>query len=234
MTPRPHDIDVLACDYDRTLTNLDLELEQSTLDALREAREAGLKVLAVSGRDTAFLREHVGDAVDLIVSENGAFLADPATGHEEPLFTDWPTVEELRALGVPLDYASASASAHHHYEEALARAVKEAGITARLERNVDRIMLLPAGVEKAAGFEAALKRLGIPPERAAAIGDGENDLSLLGAAGYRIAVSNAVPDVKAIAHHVTTQSGGAGVREWLRESWLPPTRRPRGAASRRG
>ena len=232
--PHPRDVDVLACDYDRTLTDLDLNLRRETLDALHAARERGLTVLAVSGRDADFLARALGDAVDLIVAENGAFLVDPATGHEEPLFTDWPGVERLKALGVPMEYATASASAHIEYEDALTRAVRQAGLNVDLARNIDRIMLLPAGVEKAAGFAAALKRLGVPRERAAAAGDGENDLSLLGAAGYRIAVANAVPDVRAIAHHVTRAPGGEGVREWLTEVWAPARAQPPRGVARRG
>lgn len=241
MMPSPADVRALACDYDRTLTDMSLTLRKETLDALREARDVGLTVMVISGRDTTFLVDHVGDAADVIVSENGAFLVDPDTRVEVPLFTDWPSVETLKALGVPLDIATASASCDVEHAEALERAIKEAGITARLERNVDRIMLLPEGVEKAAGFAAALKRLDVPLHRSAAVGDGENDVSLLGAAYYRVAVANAVPHVKDMAHHVTKAEGGEGVIEWLREVWRPAreaaARSPRSsarAASRRG
>lgn len=211
----------LGCDFDRTLTDDDLVVRPETLDAVRLARTAGLKVVVVSGRDAAFLVEAVGDAVDLVVAENGCFIVDPATGEEASLFRSWPGREALDAFGVPLVHARAMAHADVAHTGALERALGAAGLACRLERNRDRVMLLPEGVEKAAGFLAALDRLGVPPSESAAIGDGENDASLLRVAGRRIAVANAVPELKRMAHEVTRAPGGAGVREWLLWSWLP-------------
>lgn len=213
-------IRVLGCDFDRTLTDDDLVVRPETLDALALARTAGLKVVVVSGRDADFLLDAVGADVDLVVAENGGFLVDPRTGSETPLFAAWPGAA-LDAFGVPLVHARAMAHADVAHAEALERALGAAGLACRIERNRDRVMLLPEGVEKAVGFLAALDRLGVRPAEAAAVGDGENDVSLLSVAGRRIAVANAVPALKRMADDVTQAPGGAGVREWLLWSWLP-------------
>ena len=79
-------------------------------------------------------------------------------------------------------------------------------------------MILPKGVNKAAGLHYAIAELGLSAERIAGIGDAENDIDLLQSCGLAIAVENALPDLKAIAHHVTSQPRGAGVQELV--DWI--------------
>jgi 3-deoxy-D-manno-octulosonate 8-phosphate phosphatase (KDO 8-P phosphatase) len=69
-------------------------------------------------------------------------------------------------------------------------------------------------VDKVATFRQLLVQLGLRAEQAAVIGDDLPDLPVLRAAGLAIAVADACPDVRAIAHHVTVANGGRGaVRE---------------------
>jgi HAD superfamily hydrolase (TIGR01484 family) len=42
-----------------------------------------------------------------------------------------------------------------------------------------RVMVLPAGVDKASGLSAALDELGLSPRDIAGVGDAENDEALL-------------------------------------------------------
>lgn len=213
-------ITVLATDYDRTLTDEGLVLDPATLDALRDARAEGLRIVVVSGRDVAFLCARVGHVANWIVAENGAFLVRDGS-EPEPLFSSFPGPERIDSLGFPIEVAEASASADIAHEEALEEAIAQGGFDVRLERNRDRIMVLPAGVDKGAALSAALARMNASPAECAAIGDGENDLALLAAAGHRIAVANAVDALKAMADEVTSAPGGEGVREWLFERWRP-------------
>ena len=58
------------------------------------------------------------------------------------------------------------------------------------------------------------KELDIAPEETAFVGDDLPDIELMEAAGFGIAVANAVDEVKAAADHVTERYGGRGaVRE---------------------
>ena len=71
---------VLALDYDGTLTHDGRRPDDDVLDALRDARDAGLTVLLVTGRILLELQESfpdVADHVDLIVAENGCVLGGP-------------------------------------------------------------------------------------------------------------------------------------------------------------
>lgn len=72
-----------------------------------------------------------------------------------------------------------------------------------------------AQAQKLPGFLAMLDRHGIAPEEAAFIGDDFPDLAVLRLVGLPVAVSNAVPEVKAASTLQLTRHGGAGaVREF--------------------
>jgi Cof subfamily protein (haloacid dehalogenase superfamily) len=68
-----------------------------------------------------------------------------------------------------------------------------------------------AGVDKARALVTLAGRLGIPLAEAAAIGDGHNDLGLLGAVGLPIAMGNAKPALKRVAAFVTGSNDEDGV-----------------------
>lgn len=219
---RPSEIKALATDFDRTLTDEDLRLSPRTLDALRAARRAGRKVLLVSGRDMDFLERTVGDAADLYVAENGCLVKRP--GEEAVPTCEMPPWDLRKALAearFEVDYQRVMASADVEHEPTLQAMLAAAKVEADLIRNKDRVMILPRGVDKAAGLLRALRLLGVQPEECAAAGDGENDLVMLRAVGYGIAVANAVPELKAQAAHVTRRPGGEGVAEWILRTWLP-------------
>lgn len=218
---RPHEIRALALDFDRTLTDEALNLSPRVLDALRQARRAGGKVLIVSGRDLPFLEREVGDAADLYVGENGCLVLRPgeapiATCEGHPGFR-----EALADASFEVDHQRILASADVEHEAELRALLAAAKVEADLIRNKDRVMVLPPGVDKAAGLLSALRILDVEPRRCAAAGDGENDLVMLKAVGYGIAVRNAVPELKRVARHVTGKPGGEGVADWVLETWLP-------------
>ncbi|MFL5944954.1 MAG: Cof-type HAD-IIB family hydrolase [Gaiellaceae bacterium] len=71
-------------------------------------------------------------------------------------------------------------------------------------------------VTKAAGLDFVSERLGFTAERTVAFGDGENDIPLLEAAGYGVAVENGYERLRAVADFVcpsVTEEGVAQVIE---------------------
>jgi 3-deoxy-D-manno-octulosonate 8-phosphate phosphatase (KDO 8-P phosphatase) len=69
--------------------------------------------------------------------------------------------------------------------------------------------------DKLARFEDLAGRLGLDPSQCAFVGDDLPDLPVMRRCGLAVAVANAVPEVKAAAHLVTTARGGEGaVREF--------------------
>ena len=69
------------------------------------------------------------------------------------------------------------------------------------------------GASKGNALSALASHLGIRKEEIACIGDGENDLSMFRAAGMKIAMDNAVPEVKEKADLVTASNNRDGVAE---------------------
>ena len=63
-------------------------------------------------------------------------------------------------------------------------------------------------------LEKLLEQVGLPPEKAAFIGDDLTDLPVIRYVGFGVAVANAVAEVKRYADYVTAHPGGRGaVRE---------------------
>jgi Cof subfamily protein (haloacid dehalogenase superfamily) len=80
--------------------------------------------------------------------------------------------------------------------------------------------LSPVGVHKASGLAEVCERLGVDRSDVLAIGDGRNDLEMLGWAGRGVAMGQAVEEVRAAADDVTASvhDDGAAVEldRWFR------------------
>jgi Cof subfamily protein (haloacid dehalogenase superfamily) len=70
----------------------------------------------------------------------------------------------------------------------------------------DLIECMAAGVGKGAALRAVAAILGVPPAQTIALGDGENDIPLLAAAGLGVAMGNAVPALQAVAGATTLRN----------------------------
>lgn len=66
--------------------------------------------------------------------------------------------------------------------------------------------ILPKGVSKGALLCKMAQLLGIEMKHTVAVGDYNNDISMVRAAGIGFAVANGVPEVKAAADHVTVSN----------------------------
>lgn len=80
----------------------------------------------------------------------------------------------------------------------------------------DNIEIMDAGVSKGAALTALATYLGVPMEHVMAIGDNENDITMLKAAGVSVAMGNALDSVKAICKHTTLSNNEAGVAHAVR------------------
>lgn len=70
--------------------------------------------------------------------------------------------------------------------------------------------LSPPEASKSKGLEALCRHLGIPLSRTVAVGDGGNDLDLMEAAGFSVAMGNAEDDVRAVADATTEDNDHDG------------------------
>jgi hydroxymethylpyrimidine pyrophosphatase-like HAD family hydrolase len=212
---------VIAADYDGTLANKG-RVAKDTLQTLQRVRESGRKVVLVTGRELESLQSVFTELglFDLIVAENGALLYHPFTGEEKLLGKIPPIafVETLRRSGAsPLSVGRSIVATVRPYEAAVYEAIREFGLDLQVIFNRESVMTLPAGVDKATGFRAALGELGLASASVVGFGDAENDFAFLSLCGFSVAVANAIPSLKERVHLVTSGEDGAGVVEVLQK-----------------
>lgn len=209
----------LASDYDGTLAENGIVAEE-TLAALQRFKKSGRKLLLVTGRELPELQNLFPaiDVFDLVVAENGALLFDPASGVETLLADPAPEefIARIGALGVrPVSVGRCIVATWEPHETAVLEAIKELGLELQITFNKGAVMVLPTGINKASGLDAALDMLGLAAAQVVAVGDAENDHAFLHASGCGVAVANALQAVKETADIVTRGARGEGVVELI-------------------
>lgn len=211
----------LATDYDGTLAYHGA-VRESTVRALEKLRASGRKLILVTGRqleDLLRIFPH-SDLFEWIVAENGALLYCPKTRESKLLTEEVPQsfVDALRRHGVnDLGIGWAVVATWRPHECAVLEVVRDLGLDRQIIFNKDAVMVLPTGVNKASGLNAAMQEMKISRHNVVAIGDAENDLPMLTLCECGVAVSNALDSVKTKADLVMTADHGAGVEELIDE-----------------
>jgi hydroxymethylpyrimidine pyrophosphatase-like HAD family hydrolase len=209
-------------DFDGTLV-CDGSLSSITLAALQRLKAAGFRLILATGRqldELIAIFPAIG-LFDQVVAENGALLYQPASGTSHILAPapNARILELLREGGVtPVSVGRVIIASWQQHEAAMRAAVTASGLPLHVICNKDAVMILPAGVTKASGVEAATRALGLTPEQVVGIGDAQNDIDFLASCGLAVAVGNALPEVKERVQMITRATHGAGVAEladWL-------------------
>lgn len=207
----------LATDYDETLASGG-EVAPSIMNALKRVRASGRKLLLITGRELEDLLQVFPDTglFDCVVAENGALLYMPATQRTISLAPPPPerVVQALRQRGIqPLSVGHSIVATLQRKDAAVRHTIAETGIPMEIIFNRDALMILPPGIDKGSGLQAALKELQLSREAVVGIGDAENDEPFLKLCGISVAVANAMPSIKELADIVTSAERGDGVIE---------------------
>ena len=206
---------VLACDFDGTLAS-DGGVRDETLAALQRLRDSGRKLVLATGREIGDLLR-VFPAVEIfdrVVAENGGVLYRPANREHKTLGEAPPAelVEALRARGIsPLSVGHCIVSTWQPHESKVLETIRDLGLELQVIFNKGAVMVLPSGMNKATGLEAALLELGLSPHNCVGVGDAENDHAFIRLCECGVAVANALPLVQERADWVTPGRNGGGV-----------------------
>lgn len=96
------------------------------------------------------------------------------------------------------------------YEKVLAEVKKIKGIYVT-SAGKNSIEIMKDGVNKCSGVEELAAMYGIPMEKVMTMGDYDNDIPMIRAAGLGVAMGNALDEVKACADYVTDTNDNDGV-----------------------
>ncbi|OCB30569.1 HAD family hydrolase [Mycobacterium malmoense] len=218
---------VVAVDFDGTLTSSG-SLDPATLRAVDQSRSEGLAIVVATGRIGAELHAEfpqLADHVDALVLENGAVVVFDGQAHALSLPVGPDLDRALDERGIPYRRGEVLVAVAGEHQSAVVEAIAELGMDYQLIRNRAALMVLPAGITKGTGLTALLEMMNLSPHNTVAVGDAENDLSLLAVAEVGAAVADAVPSLRRFADVVLDAPGAAGVAGLLTGPYLSGAQR---------
>ena len=209
----------VALDFDGTIASGGRPPADQVVEALAEARSAGVALILVTGRILGELTEvwpQSIDCVDCIIAENGAVLQTRTWRRLLAAPIDARLDAALSSADVPFRRGEVLLAGAAADEAAILAQVRALQLGCQTVANRGELMVVPAGMTKASGLYHALGELGLSFHNAVAVGDAENDLALLEMSELGIAVGDAVETLKAAADIVLAEPDGEGVAGFLR------------------
>ena len=217
-------VKAVAIDIDGTITD---ETRAVNCKTVVELRKIEIPVILVTGNVMCYARtaaKLLGFS-EIVVAENGGVVRFEYDGKDLILGDKQKCLDAMELLSEhfpvePLDLELRLS------EVALRRTfpIEDAEKLLNLEAVGVKIVdsgfayhLMDKSVSKGKALEIVAERLEISLDEFVAIGDSENDIDMLNAVGYGVAVANAHPSLKRVAKLVTEASNGDGVIEALKK-----------------
>ncbi|MBE8540042.1 phosphoglycolate phosphatase [Geoglobus acetivorans] len=210
----------VAIDIDGTITDRKRRLNCRAVEALRKLE---VPVVLATGNISCFARtaaKLIGVS-DIVICENGGVVRfdydgdDTVLGNKEKCYKALEVLREKYEV-VLLDdvYRKSEVCLRRTFpKDEAEKLIARMGV--KLLDSGFAYHIADAEVSKGKALRFIADRLGIDVENFLAIGDSENDIDLLEAAGVGVAVANADLKLKEIADVVTSRPNGDGVVEAL-------------------
>lgn len=216
----------LACDIDGTLTDPHRRIDTAAIECLRALVDRGILVVLASGNTVCFLdalARSIGTSGALIAENGGVYRCSYSDdlhifGNRTVCWDVYHALEEhFASRGTKLELFSP----HLRYSDvAFARNVPKEEVRSIV--NNFPVRLLDTGFAfhiqspdftKGSSLIRLSEDLLLSPHEFMAIGDSENDIEMIAAAGTGVAVANADAGAKAVAAYVACNKFGAGCVE---------------------
>jgi phosphoglycolate phosphatase (TIGR01487 family) len=223
----------VACDVDGTITDRQRRISLTAIASIRELLGRGVEVVLASGNTACFM-----DALARVIGTSGTIIAENGgvyrIGFTGELHVEGDRSEALAAYRVLEAYYRMKGIALEPYGEkyrfsdvAFARTVPSEEVREVMRDLGVKVLdtgfaihLQPRGISKGLALRRLAADTGIPVEEFLAVGDSENDLEMIEAAGIGVAVANARDEVKAASDYVTEKGDGEGFAEAVKR-YLP-------------
>lgn len=218
-------IRAVITDVDGTLTDRDRRLEPGAMRAIREITDAGIPVVLATGNVLPLaLALHRFLGLDTpIIAENGGVLYHRENGRD--------VVEHLAdrkiALAAYRRVVKAGLPVHRLFTDRWreSEVALEEGVPPQRIRSVLRgqpvtvestgyaLHLIERGAGKLPALRRALRPMGLTPADCLILGDGDNDVAMLRAAGWAVSFPSGSPRARHVADYVTQSGYGFGFVE---------------------
>ena len=233
-------IKLITIDIDDTLVNTAKQVTPRVKAALQEATAQGVKVVLTTGRPLPGVQEYL-DELGLnhqddqyAITYNGGVVQTTngeELGGKELAYSDYLRLREVAdELGAYLQVETIDPNDHYvkfmfigdeadidSWRDALPADVKEAYYI--VKSTPQHLEFMHKDATKGSGLLTLAAKLGIDRSETMALGDQQNDVTMIEAAGLGVAMGNAVPEVKAVADvETTTQNAdgvGVAVEKWV-------------------
>ncbi|WP_405082036.1 Cof-type HAD-IIB family hydrolase [Paenibacillus chitinolyticus] len=241
---------LVALDMDGTLLNEEKQVSPANREAIYAALEAGVTVIFSTGRGVQSALPYAEELKlqTPIVSVNGSEVWKAPHDLLKRTLLDLDLVRRMYDLAIEHDtwYWAYSVEGMYNRDnwaeditkpqwlkfgfytenkESLEIIRGELARWGELEitnSHPDNLELNPKGISKASGIEEVCNLLGIEMSQVIAMGDSENDIAMIRAAGLGVAMGNAQDGVKRIANLVTVTNDEDGVAKIIQEYVLDP------------
>ncbi len=140
--------------------------------------------------------------------------------YDPKMFPAYGTTKGLKIIPVENNYASYTKNvtqivvcdANHNIQHIYDEIAQIFGNKIGLQQNTGYSMdITPPGITKSVGLSKLADYLNIKPEEIMAVGDGDNDLTMIAYAGMGVAMENGIDDVKKIAQFITKDCDDSGI-----------------------
>lgn len=221
-------IEALAVDVDGTITDDHRKICISAIEALRKVEDAGIPVIIATGNIADFsyaTATLIGTTGGLVCENGGVIYKDYMNNNRVIVLSDRDKVDEafeylLEKFDGEIDFRRTE-DEHGRFSEVCFYKTFDPTIIKDALCDFDievydsgfAIHLTDANVSKGLALQKLSELAGYNTENMMVIGDSENDLGFLDAAGFKVAVANACDELKEVADYVCEKKHGDGVAE---------------------
>jgi phosphoglycolate phosphatase len=229
--PSDRPLRLVVTDVDGTLTDASRRLDPSAVESLRALEDGGIPVVLATGNVLPIalaLHRSLGLSGP-IVAENGGLIWSKTKGGRDRVerladrSVALAAFRTLRRAGLPV--RRLFTDRWRESEVAIEPTVRLAAVRRVLgdrpltaESTGFAIHLMERGAGKAVALSRALAPLGRSLSDALVLGDGDNDVGMLRAAGFGVSFPSGSPRARAAADYVTRRSYNGGFVEGLKAS----------------